>query len=187
MSVRRACHARAPSSGAVGTLHGPAIDLKPQYQTTTTGTSSEWQTFVKDMERAETKVEKAERELEQRMAAHFAKLVNLEPLKEIISIDEMDAYYKARGRFETMLKLYQNKSTGFYPLEERYIKTFVGHFPMNEEKKRIMQNRLAEIEPIVLGQSRPPRNIADNLEYVNLLDEYIAYINGISKFRFEQS
>lgn len=41
MSVRRACHARAPSSGAVGTLHGPAIDLKPQYQTTTTGMLAE--------------------------------------------------------------------------------------------------------------------------------------------------
>ncbi len=42
MSVRRACHSeRAPSSGVAGTLQGPAIDLKPQYQTTTTGTLAE--------------------------------------------------------------------------------------------------------------------------------------------------
>ena len=42
MSVRRACHTpRAPSSGVAGTLHGPAIDLKPQYQTTTTGMLTE--------------------------------------------------------------------------------------------------------------------------------------------------
>ncbi len=42
MSVRRACHsARAPQSGVAGTLQGPAIDLKPEYQTTVTGMLAE--------------------------------------------------------------------------------------------------------------------------------------------------
>lgn len=188
MSVRRACHARAPSSGAVGTLHGPAIDLKPQYQTTTTtGMLPEWQRAVEEMERAEAHVKKLGEEAEQRIAAQFAKLVTLEPSENTIDRAKVDAYTRARGRFGTLLGLYQKGSTGFYPLEKRYIKTFVDHFPMNEEKKRIMQNRWTEIQHIVLGQSRPARNIADNLEYVNLLDEYTKYIDKILEFQTMRS
>ena len=188
MSVRRACHARAPSSGVVGTLHGPAIDLKSQYQTTTTSiTFTEWQRAVEEMERAEAHVKKLGEEAEQRIAAQFAKLVTLEPLENAISIDEVDAYTRARGRFETLLRLYQKAKTSFYPLEKTYINTFVDHFPMNEEKKRIMQNRRTEIQAILRGQSRPARNIADNLEYVNLLDEYTKYIGKILEFQTMRS
>lgn len=202
MSVRRACHsARAPSSGVVGTLHGPAIDFKSQYQTTT-GTvveamanlstrgveqtphtmTPEWRTFVKGVERAEAHVNKLGEEAEQRVAAQFAKLVTAEPLKDPISKDEVDAYLRARGRFKSMLGFYEGNQTGLYPLEERYIGTFVNYFPMSKDKKRIMQNRRTEIQAILRGQSRPARNIADNLEYVNLLDEYTKYIGKILKF-----
>lgn len=188
MSVRRACHSeRAPSSGVAGTLQGPAIDLKPQYQTTTTGTLPEWQTVVEKMARAEAHIKKVGKEAEQRVAAKFAKLVTLEPSKNAISNDEVDAYYRARGRFESMLRFYESNQTGLYPLEEVYINTFVDHFPMNEEKKRIMQNRRAEIQTIRLGESRPARNIDDNLEYVNLLKEYITYIDKIITFQTKRS
>jgi hypothetical protein len=179
MSVRRACHsARAPSSGVAGTLHGPAIDLKPQYQTTTTGTLPEWQTNVEGMERARARVNKADKEAEERVAAKFAKLVTLEPWKNAISDDEVDAYARARGRFESMLNLYKGNKNSFYPLEETFIDTFVKHFPMNEDEKRIMENRRAEIQSIRRGTPRPPRN---------LLSNFLAQIKKIFTFKFQRS
>ena len=184
MSVRRACHAtRAPSSGAVGTLHGPAIDLKPQYQTATTGTLPEWQSDVEGMERARAHVKKMGIEAEERLAAQFAKLVTIEPWKEKISDDEVNAYARARGRFKSMLGLYEGNKTGLYPLEATYIDTFVKHFPMNEDEKRIMENRWTEIQSIVRGPSRPPRNANNNREYVDLLKLHIALIEKIFEFQ----
>lgn len=188
MSVRRACHTpRAPSSGVAGTLHGPAIDLKPQYQTTTTGTLPEWQTNVEGMERAKAHVKKMETEAEERVAAQFAKLVTLEPWKNAISDDEVDAYARARGRFGSMLKFYEGNKTSFYPLEATFIDTFVKHFPMNEDEKRIMENRRAEIHSILRGTSRPPRNMEDSREYVDLLSNSLAQIEKIFRFKFQRS
>jgi hypothetical protein len=207
MSVRRACHARAPSSGVVGTLHGPAIDLKPRHQTTTGtltegvanlsvkeartdeqtphATTPEWLPDAEGMERARAHVAKVEMEAEQRLAHAFNKLGSwsLGSVGARLDEDEVYAYDRARGRFESILGLYTKNKTSLYPLEARYINTFVHSFPMREDERRIMENRWTEIQSVLGGTSRPRRTMEDNREYVNLLTGYIAHINDIFKFQ----
>lgn len=149
--------------------------------------SKKWEEYVKGMERAEEEMEKAQVEREKRVAADYAKLVTSDPLKTPLSGEELEAYRYALNIFKRLQGYYEsNMQTSLYPVEYERIQNFVKYLPiMNEYEKRVMQNRMSQIQPIVQDKKmiRPPRIKEDNTEFLEVVADFIERFQKIVDFQ----
>lgn len=143
--------------------------------------SDEWEKHVKGMERATEEMARAEAEREERNAAEYAKLVTPDPLNTPLGDGELEVYRKALKVFKRFQGYYEsNKNTSLYPMEYRHIQYLVKYLPMmNENEKRVMQNRMSQIELILQGKDRPPRIEEENTEFLEVVDNFITRFQDI--------
>lgn len=147
--------------------------------------NDEWEEEVKGMERAMENSRRAEAEREKRIAAEYAMLVTPNPLETPLRDEELVAYGKALQIFKSIRRYYKsNKNTTWYPMENRHINYFVKYLPnMNENEKRVMQNRMSQIERILQGEDRPPRIEEENTEFLEVVENFINRFQKIVDFQ----
>jgi hypothetical protein len=178
MSVRRARAVGAPGGATPpGVGAAPASRLDAVLRAGQAPTSApQPRTFMPTPERAS----KPTRPIQWHYAHPDAEVeYTTEPLQTFISTDELNAYSSAMQHFESILALYERGRDNMYPSEARSLEAYSKSLPMSDNKKRILESRLVEIQGIIATDSEPERNIDNNSEYIDLLKEYVAHINKI--------